>query len=144
MAIPYLEIDAGAERKRFEVPEGDGSAEFIIGRAPDCQMVIPSAAVSRRHARVRRREREVMIEDLGSSNGTFVNGEKISAAKALKDGDRISFGTVELIFVAPQPPPETDATMALSPGSAATVFAPAPKPAEEGTVAIPRPQESAA
>jgi hypothetical protein len=142
MAIPYLEIEAGAERKRFDIPEGDGPADFILGRAPDCQMVIPSAAVSRRHARVRRREREVTIEDLGSSNGTFVNSEKISAPTKLKNGDRISFGTVELIFVAPQPEPEADATIALGSGGAATMLAPPiRKPVEEGTVAIPVQEE---
>ncbi len=140
MAIPYLEIDAGAERKRFEIPEGQGPAELILGRAPDCQIVIPSAAVSRRHARLRRLDEGLVIEDLGSSNGTFVNGEKISTPKGLKDGDRISFGTVELVFVAPPPPePPPDATIAILPGAeGATVAVPPRKPkVDDGTIAIP-------
>ncbi len=142
MAVPYLEIEAGAERKRFEIPQGQSPAELILGRAPDCQIVIPSAAVSRRHARLRRLDGNLVIEDLGSSNGTFVNGEKISTPKSLKDGDRISFGTVELVFVAPPPEPPADATIAIPPGAeGATIAEPPPPPvvARSETVVQPVP-----
>lgn len=66
--------------------------EIHIGRGSDLDMVLVEDMVSRRHARITTHGGEFTIEDLGSTNGTFVNGEKISRAK-LKDGDRILVGT---------------------------------------------------
>ena len=66
--------------------------EIHIGRGSDLDMVLVEDMVSRRHARITTHNGEFMIEDLGSTNGTFVNGEKITRAN-LKDGDRILVGT---------------------------------------------------
>lgn len=70
--------------RRFVLQEG----ECIIGRRNDCELFVPDMRVSRQHARLRRDERGWRIEDLGSNNGTFVNGHRIEAA-LLHAGDEI-------------------------------------------------------
>ena len=71
---------------------------ITIGRAIQNDIVITSKRVSREHARVRREGWRVMLEDLGSTNGTFLNDERILAPVALHDGDRIKIGDVILAF----------------------------------------------
>lgn len=66
--------------------------EIVIGRSSDLDMVLVEEMVSRRHARILMEEGVISIEDLGSTNGTFVNGEKIQRG-VLKEGDRILIGT---------------------------------------------------
>ena len=66
--------------------------EILIGRGSDLDMVLVEDMVSRRHARITTYDGELLIEDLGSTNGTFVNGEKITSTD-LTDGDRILVGT---------------------------------------------------
>ncbi|HKP62911.1 MAG TPA: GGDEF domain-containing protein [Polyangiales bacterium] len=67
--------------------------EIIIGRDPDLAITLPEHSLSRRHARVRRLGSAYMVEDLGSTNGTFVDGERISGPRALEDGSRVHLGT---------------------------------------------------
>jgi pSer/pThr/pTyr-binding forkhead associated (FHA) protein len=132
MAITaHLEIEAGAERQRFELPEA--AAEIVIGRSADCQWIIPSGAVSRRHAVLRRRGDELVVEDLGSSNGTMVNGERLSGPRTLRDRDKLQLGAVEIRVVIPEP--AADATMALD----ATRRMPPEPPAQHTRVAAPPP-----
>ena len=107
----HFEIQAGAEPQRFEMP--DAATEITIGRAVDCQWVIPSGAVSRRHAVLRRRGAELVVEDLGSSNGTMVNGQRLTGPRALRDQDKLQLGAVEIRVVIPEPPMQSDATVAL-------------------------------
>ena len=66
--------------------------EIIIGRSSDLDMVLVEDMVSRKHAKISTDEHSVSIQDLGSTNGTFVNGEKVRAIR-LKEGDRILVGT---------------------------------------------------
>ena len=73
-----------------EFPLSD-SPEIVVGRSSDVDMVLIEDMVSRRHARLECTE-EILIEDLGSTNGTFVNGERIKRAK-LQEGDRVLIGT---------------------------------------------------
>ena len=75
--------------------------EFIIGRAQSSTLQIDSPGISRQHARLAFQDNQYLIEDLGSSNGTFVNGERISETRPLKNGDAISLGqTVQLEYQA--------------------------------------------
>jgi pSer/pThr/pTyr-binding forkhead associated (FHA) protein len=69
-----------------------------IGRAVENDVVIVSKRVSREHARIRRDGRKWFIEDLGSTNGTFLNDERVLAAATLRDGDRITIGEVAFVF----------------------------------------------
>ena len=66
-----------------------GNQEIFVGRSSDLDMVLVEDMVSRRHARIACTDEQILIEDLGSTNGTFVNGEKIKKT-ALKEGDRVA------------------------------------------------------
>lgn len=68
----------------------------VIGRSPGADIVIGDDFVSSRHARVFQRGNEVVIEDLGSTNGTIVNGERLRVPEALRPGDSIDIGQVRL------------------------------------------------
>jgi pSer/pThr/pTyr-binding forkhead associated (FHA) protein len=74
--------------------------EIVIGRSSELDMVLVEDMVSRKHAKITTDDKTVSIQDLGSTNGTFVNGEKIRKVE-LKDGDRILIGTsiVKLVYV---------------------------------------------
>jgi pSer/pThr/pTyr-binding forkhead associated (FHA) protein len=74
--------------------------EIVIGRSSELDMVLVEDMVSRKHAKITTDEKAVSIQDLGSTNGTFVNGEKIRKVD-LKDGDRILIGTsiIKLVYV---------------------------------------------
>jgi hypothetical protein len=69
-----------------------------VGRAAGNQIVITSQRVSRKHARLLRQDWRVILEDLGSTNGTYLNGERVQAPVELRDGDRVKIGDVVLIF----------------------------------------------
>lgn len=69
----------------------------IIGRDPDAAVWIDSAIVSRRHARLVVQDGRVTVEDLGSRNGTFVNGARLTGASPLVHGDEIRLGTLRLV-----------------------------------------------
>ncbi|MDF1564621.1 MAG: DUF4388 domain-containing protein [Deltaproteobacteria bacterium] len=73
--------------------------EIVIGRSSELDMVLVEDMVSRKHAKIVTSESNVVIQDLGSTNGTFVNGEKIKKAR-LKEGDRILVGTSILKLIA--------------------------------------------
>jgi len=68
------------------------NSEILIGRSSELDMVLVEDMVSRKHARISARSGTLEIEDFGSTNGTFVNGEKISKAR-LREGDRVLIGT---------------------------------------------------
>ncbi|NDE60777.1 MAG: FHA domain-containing protein [Cyclobacteriaceae bacterium] len=66
--------------------------EVVIGRSPDCDLVLEDVMVSRRHARLQQKEGKVWIEDLNSSNGVYVNGKKITSKQVLSDKDKVRIG----------------------------------------------------
>ena len=75
--------------------------EIIIGRSSELDMVLVEDMVSRKHAKIITEDNNVTIQDLGSTNGTFVNGEKVRTSE-IKDGDRILIGTsiIKLVTIA--------------------------------------------
>jgi hypothetical protein len=84
-----------------EYPLAEGQ-EIIIGRSSELDMVLVEEMVSRKHARIALSEGAISIEDLGSTNGTFVNGEKVQQG-SLREGDRVLIGTNILkVVAAPQ------------------------------------------
>ena len=76
------------------------AGENVIGRNPECGVWVDAAGVSRRHARLRldAEQGTASIEDLGSTNGTFVNEARVESPAALRDGDLVHLGTVPLTF----------------------------------------------
>lgn len=71
-----------------------------IGRLPDCTIALPDANVSRKHTEVHPRGTTFVIVDLGSTNGTKVNGTRIDGERTLTDGDIVSVGSTHLRFEA--------------------------------------------
>ncbi|RKX70728.1 hypothetical protein DRP53_04015 [candidate division WOR-3 bacterium] len=77
---------------------------YLIGRATDCDLILPSPGVSRHHARLRKEGEGYYLEDLDSTNGTRVNGGEIKCAR-LKPGDEIEICDYKLVFDLKKPPP---------------------------------------
>jgi hypothetical protein len=71
-----------------------------IGRHPDCDVVLNDQEVSRQHAEVRRDDEGFVLHDLGSLNGTKVNGAGVKAPRPLDDGDTITIGSHTIRFEA--------------------------------------------
>lgn len=71
----------------------------VIGRIHECQLQLTDEKVSQQHAKVSLENNAVMIEDLGSLNGTYVNGEKIEGPVELLSGDEVVIGMTNLFFV---------------------------------------------
>jgi hypothetical protein len=87
-------------------PNADGSMQrtyeltssvTMLGRGTDCDLRLVDPGVSRHHAELRREDDEVVLVDLGSTNGTFVNGEPVRRV-ALTDGTRVTLGRTTLVF----------------------------------------------
>ncbi len=73
---------------------------MIIGRSSECDIAIPVEEISRRHARVKPNELGLQVEDLGSSNGTYINNRRVQSAQLLP-GDELRLDQVRLILTAP-------------------------------------------
>lgn len=83
--------------------------EFVVGRGSDSNLVLPERQVSRYHIKVLRRDGRFFLQDLGSKNGTHLNGEQVTGTVPLQDGDEIQIALcVKLVFVG------TDATLPLT------------------------------
>ena len=91
-----LVADSGPEKGQV-IPIMD---RVEIGRALECDISILEPALSRKHAELELVGDDLVLRDLGSANGTYVNGEKIDEVK-LKDGDRMQFDKIHFIVSAP-------------------------------------------
>ena len=69
---------------------------YLIGRGEDCQLRPQSNLVSRRHCAIILEEGRVLLQEFGSTNGTYVNGERVKDERELKNGDRLKIGVIEL------------------------------------------------
>lgn len=132
MDIYLVYFGEDGARRDFHVRGGN----CLIGRKPECDLQIPLATVSREHCRVWVEDDKLIVRDLGSSNGTFRNDERVDKHTELEPGDRLSVGAVVLtvrIDGVPEhvEPPLLDApTMATpAPHKPAPSTAPAPVPA---------------
>lgn len=101
---------APPRRDAQPVLEGEGSfaglsfpldrARLVVGRIGPAEVLLEDDSVSRRHAEIVKTGQRFSVRDLGSSNGTFLNGERVVEAE-LQPGDVVCFGVVELTFVVP-------------------------------------------
>ncbi len=90
-----LWVVAGVHRgKTFRIPGGD----IRVGRASDNDVQFPDRSVSRHHCRIRREGPEWWIEDLGSTNGTFVGGRAVLKPTQLQHGDEVVAGLTRFVF----------------------------------------------
>ena len=96
-AVVFYMEDHSTKVQRLE------SQKTSIGRHPENDVVLTCQSSSSRHAAIKRSGNDFYVQDLGSSNGTRVNGAEIEEAK-LNDGDRIGFGDVQAVFYAGEPP----------------------------------------
>jgi pSer/pThr/pTyr-binding forkhead associated (FHA) protein len=129
--------DAGATRVRAALPKyvlrGVSGAAFgktfpiassqVIGRHHECDISVPSEEISRRHAQVKPTPDGLLVEDLGSSNGTFINGTRVQTG-ILKNGDELRLDAIRFLLVVPGREMPKAAP------------APAPAPAKSGGTAL--------
>jgi pSer/pThr/pTyr-binding forkhead associated (FHA) protein len=122
---------------RLLIRKGEGAgkdhalgAECVVGRQPGCTFVIDDLLASRKHFRVLSEKGGWFVEDMGSTNGTLLNGRKIVGKQPLSDGDVLSAGNTEMVFV------QKDLLAAASPGVAKPAAAPAPAPGATASTAI--------
>jgi pSer/pThr/pTyr-binding forkhead associated (FHA) protein len=85
--------DPSVEHVIFRLPPGSVKT---IGRSPGAEFIVEAALVSRLHCQLTATADVLEVKDLGSTNGTFVNGDRITSAR-LVEGDRLSVGRLELI-----------------------------------------------
>ncbi len=78
-----------------------GDRDIVIGRAPECELQLLDRAVSRHHARIRFYQGAWLLEDMGSSGGTYINARRIQT-EYLSLGDQIVVGATTLVFDAPR------------------------------------------
>jgi DNA-binding winged helix-turn-helix (wHTH) protein len=90
--------------QRYPLREGAS----VIGRARDAAIRIDAGGVSRYHARIIVRGDKAQVEDLGSKNGTFVDGQPVNSSCVLKDGDELRVGPVAFTFRVTTPTLETE------------------------------------
>lgn len=90
----YLIVLSGPDVGQMYQVDGE---EVVLGRAADNQLRIHDAGISRKHARLVRRDDDVYIEDMGSANGTFLNGNKLVKPLQLRDGDKITLGSTTIL-----------------------------------------------
>jgi serine phosphatase RsbU (regulator of sigma subunit)/pSer/pThr/pTyr-binding forkhead associated (FHA) protein len=84
--------------RRYKLADGD----YVIGRRSDCQIFVPDMRVSRQHARIKRENGRFWIEDLGSNNGTYVNGNRILQPSDLRHEDEITIANNRIRIELPE------------------------------------------
>jgi pSer/pThr/pTyr-binding forkhead associated (FHA) protein len=93
MNASFVLVMKDGQRRAFELNVG----VIVMGRRPECDLRIPLMDVSRRHCSLDIHGDSFVLRDLGSSNGTFVNGQRIEEVQ-LKSGDNIQIGPLTFIF----------------------------------------------
>ncbi len=120
--MAHLQILKGGKPGRVDL----GNERVLMGRSPECQMVLDTGAVSRHHAQIYRQGSSYVIEDMNSRNGTFVNGNRITGPTPLADNARIKI--CEYLFTyhadAPKPPskPAINIVVTEGKGDSATIL----------------------
>ena len=104
IASQLKQAEPGKRPGTIVMPSGDriklGEGRSLIGRLADCTVVVSDGNTSRHHAEIHRAGSGFVIADMGSTNGTFVNGERLAADHRLADGDIVTVGSVNLRFEA--------------------------------------------
>jgi len=115
------------------------SAEAVLGREEETDISVRDPEVSRRHARISWQGDSHYVEDLGSTNGTFLNGSLVTSPQPLRSGDTVGIGQTLFVFqtqadaMPSQPPPEPDYAAPPPPPPSPPPPPPAVQPAEKTT-----------
>ena len=104
MQVVLVMFRAEGEKRSFSVTRD----VTIIGRREDCDLRIPVSEVSRKHCRIIRDGDTIRAEDLGSSNGTFHNGKRISGGVVISPGDSLQVGPVVFVLQVDGVPPDDE------------------------------------
>lgn len=88
-------VSGAAFGKTYPVP-----GQVVIGRQADCDISVASEEISRRHAQVRPTPDGLLVEDLGSANGTFINGKRVQTG-LMRPGEELRLDTIRFLLVAP-------------------------------------------
>jgi hypothetical protein len=141
-----------AERLPELLLPSKGPYPLSIGRAPGSQLRLNDETVSRRHAQLRASGEGWALRDLGSSNGTWVNGSRVTGSVGVRPGDQVRFGQVGFRLTVPQPAPtpgshpvrEVPPKPVQPPGALLPLVAPKPSqrpgpPVSPGRSALPGP-----
>lgn len=141
-AGPYLLI-VGGPTGGTKVELHQEMMEILLGRTPDCPLQIPSPTVSKQHARIIRRGDILELEDLGSVNGTMINGRLIQGITRLHDRDEIVPGQkatsnpIRIVLSIPVPPSAAPAAGPPLPAEAAAAVPPPAVPPPAAPPAVP-------
>ena len=98
-ALPVIRLDSG----RYKGQTYELRGTLRVGRHPFNEITLPDLSVSRYHCWFSRKEDRVLVEDLASANGTFVNGDRLREPRVLKPGDRVLIGNTQLVFAGESP-----------------------------------------
>ena len=136
MDVALLLLRDRGERRRFPL----ANDVVTIGRSEGCDLRIPLGDVSRKHCTLVQSEGQILVQDLGSSNGTYVNGKRVQEA-SLRAGDQIRIGSLRFTVQIDGSPSEDEAAamQSVSERTAPETSAPAPRrqrPAEPSGSAI--------
>ena len=103
---PSDELGPALGEIELEIYDRDGYRQLhtpahsvLIGRSPSAAIRLGDPTVSRLHARIERRGHQTYVEDLGSRNGTLLNGTPLARISLLAPGDRVRVGSTEIVFV---------------------------------------------
>lgn len=96
MKVRLLERGAKPEDTREILVTQD---QFLLGRGPDCDLRLHGETVSRHHCVIRQTNDDVALVDLGSSNGTFLNGVRVRSQAPLQSGDLLTLGAFSFVVL---------------------------------------------
>lgn len=127
MGVVMVMFRADGQRRSFSVSRD----MTVVGRREDCDLRIPLSDVSRKHCRMILSGEAIKVEDLGSSNGTYVNGERIQQAE-LTPGDTVQVGPVIFVLQVDGFPADEDLQpVTVQPANAGTRVSAAPSPDDD-------------
>jgi pSer/pThr/pTyr-binding forkhead associated (FHA) protein len=89
-----VEVEENGDRRRYRAGHS-----LLIGRSPRAAINLSDPTVSRVHARIERRGVDVFVEDLGSRNGTLLNGTSLVRETLIHPGDRVRIGSTDVLYV---------------------------------------------
>lgn len=108
---PTLMLDLGPAENRMVRLDSD---EVTVGRSQNVNCRLEDPRVSRLHAELRREADAVVLVDLGSTSGTYVNGDRLEGPRVLSHGDKVAFGPVEATFESPTPTEDATAVFQMA------------------------------